>query len=404
MAGLLDPRQGDGSYVVNRPSKWQQTWDIFAPYITAPAYAVKGLMDADPYTLLTDTGPAADEAVANSFNAAGAVTAGGSVVPKPANALNMGIKAYHGSPHSFDKFSMDKIGTGEGAQAYGHGLYFAENEGVAKGYRDTLGANQKKWLVDGEVVGRYGENGTPVGSAAARVRQVLNGDGVVTPEAAEAAKARLAKTAASNKGMISAKDLQSQMDAIDGLVGRKVSEDAGGSMYEVNIDADPDAFLDWDRPLSEQPEAVRIALTKLNIDTGSMTAKDRVETINAALQGDPRLAHLLGRGGINITGDTLYKGLSDSLGAVDWPVTADAATRAQYRANASAKTADVLKEAGIPGIKYLDAGSRSAGDGTRNYVVFDDRLIEILRKYGLAGLLGGSAAMNAMQDEPQEQY
>jgi len=38
-----------------------------------------------------------------------------------------GIKAYHGSPHDFDKFSMQKIGTGEGAQAYGHGLYFAEN-------------------------------------------------------------------------------------------------------------------------------------------------------------------------------------------------------------------------------------------------------------------------------------
>src|SRR5215471_5241978 len=33
-----------------------------------------------------------------------------------------GIKAFHGSPHDFDKFSMAKIGTGEGAQAYGHGL------------------------------------------------------------------------------------------------------------------------------------------------------------------------------------------------------------------------------------------------------------------------------------------
>ena len=47
------------------------------------------------------------------------------------------ITAYHGSPHDFDRFDLSKIGTGEGAQAYGHGLYFAENEGVAKGYRDN---------------------------------------------------------------------------------------------------------------------------------------------------------------------------------------------------------------------------------------------------------------------------
>jgi hypothetical protein len=48
------------------------------------------------------------------------------------------IRAYHGSPHSFDQFSLDKIGTGEGAQAYGHGLYFAGSEDVARWYRDAL--------------------------------------------------------------------------------------------------------------------------------------------------------------------------------------------------------------------------------------------------------------------------
>ena len=89
--GLLDPRMGDGTWVENRPSKWQQTWDILSPYITGPAYAVKGLMDADPYTLMTDTGPAAQQAVENSFNAAGLATAGSAVAPKPRNALMMGF-------------------------------------------------------------------------------------------------------------------------------------------------------------------------------------------------------------------------------------------------------------------------------------------------------------------------
>jgi hypothetical protein len=47
------------------------------------------------------------------------------------------IEAWHGSPHEFDAFDMTKLGTGEGAQAYGHGLYFAENEKVAQGYQRT---------------------------------------------------------------------------------------------------------------------------------------------------------------------------------------------------------------------------------------------------------------------------
>src|SRR5271166_4217056 len=51
-----------------------------------------------------------------------------------------GIRAFHGSPHEFEAFDLSKIGTGEGAQAYGHGLYFAGNEGVARSYRDALSA------------------------------------------------------------------------------------------------------------------------------------------------------------------------------------------------------------------------------------------------------------------------
>ena len=49
------------------------------------------------------------------------------------------------------------------------------------------------------------------------------------------------------------------------------------------------------------------------------------------------------------------------------------------------QVSEILSKEGIPGIKYLDAGSRGAGDGTRNYVVFDDKLISIIRKYGIAG-------------------
>ena len=57
-----------------------------------------------------------------------------------------------------------------------------------------------------------------------------------------------------------------------------------------------------------------------------------------------------------------------------------------------------LKANGIHGIRYLDAGSRAAGDGSRNYVVFDDSLIDIIRKYGIAGLMmGGMMQPNQAQ-------
>ena len=41
-----------------------------------------------------------------------------------------------------------------------------------------------------------------------------------------------------------------------------------------------------------------------------------------------------------------------------------------------------LKEIGIPGIKYLDQGSRGTEKGTYNYVVFDDKIPHILERNG----------------------
>jgi hypothetical protein len=46
----------------------------------------------------------------------------------------MGATVYHGTPHKFDKFDASKIGSGEGNQAWGHGIYLAENPEVAKMY------------------------------------------------------------------------------------------------------------------------------------------------------------------------------------------------------------------------------------------------------------------------------
>jgi len=249
----------------------------------------------------------------------------GGMAMAPLPGSKKGIRAFHGSPHSFDKFSMDKIGTGEGAQAYGHGLYFAENEGVARGYKNALSDTVmvpdgtpliEKRLAQGALT--FGGN-TPEG-AIAWLDKYKNGAGHVSP-------ALTPELAATVRQKFELGDFK-----------------PGGHMYEVNIDADPNAFLDWDKPLSEQPEAVREALQKGWLAHPDVDARK--------------------------TGAEIYSG----LGRAEWGNTATP--------DGSAKA---LKEAGIPGIKYLDAGSRGAGDGTRNYVVFDDNLISIVRKYGIAG-------------------
>ena len=54
------------------------------------------------------------------------------------------IDAWHGSPHSFDKFSTSAMGTGEGAQAFGWGLYFTDLKGIAKGYAESLSTIKNK--------------------------------------------------------------------------------------------------------------------------------------------------------------------------------------------------------------------------------------------------------------------
>ena len=232
-----------------------------------------------------------------------------------------GVKAYHGSPHSFDKFewSPKTRGTGEGAQAYGDGLYFAENEGVAKGYRDQLS----------------NRDGSGYATAHLNAQNLVNKVGGDTEFAAQVLRDQLDQVG--DEG--TAKKLR---DTLDFVTSGKYAGPLppAGHVYEVNIDADPNTFLDWDKPLSEQPEAVRRKLA----DTSLLYHAD------LAGMKDP-------------TGSQLLREIIGDHPSGTKP----------------------LKEAGISGIKFLDAGSRGAGDGTRNYVVFDDKLISIVRKYGIAG-------------------
>lgn len=77
--------------------------------------------------------------------------ANNAVITEP--GVTFSITALHASPHSFRKFSTDFMGKGEGAQAYGWGLYFAESEKVNRKYLKQFGNDSHKyWRVNGKNV------------------------------------------------------------------------------------------------------------------------------------------------------------------------------------------------------------------------------------------------------------
>ena len=57
---------------------------------------------------------------------------------RESEAESFNQSAWHGSPHDFVEFLLSAIGTGEGAQAHGWGLYLAEKREAASGYGGKL--------------------------------------------------------------------------------------------------------------------------------------------------------------------------------------------------------------------------------------------------------------------------
>jgi hypothetical protein len=231
------------------------------------------------------------------------------------------IEAFHGSPHKFDRFSMENIGTGEGAQAYGHGLYFADSEDVARGYRDDLNnLYSKQHTLDGEEIpawvvaevdaGRAGKVRADFEGRIAEANQKLADPNTVQPWLIEHQKATAEKT----------------LRQLDKLESGSAAEPPG-ALYKVEIDVDPDTLLDWDKPLGEQPE-----LRSLYPAAYDKLARDW-QRLPEEAKASPQVQSLYSTG-------ALIKRLEKAAGA-------DGASQ-------------LMREAGYPGIRYLDGNSRNA--------------------------------------------
>ena len=63
-------------------------------------------------------------------------------------------RAWHGSPHRFDQPSLARVGSGEGHQAYGWGLYLAQEQRVGAFYRDLMLRRVQPFRIGRECVSR----------------------------------------------------------------------------------------------------------------------------------------------------------------------------------------------------------------------------------------------------------
>jgi hypothetical protein len=326
---------------------------------------------------------------------------------------------------------MDKIGTGEGAQAYGYGLYGAEAEGIARGYRDALSRPYLATADGQNIAEKYGSDvadifemasGEPddMRATVTRLRQIVkqNLDDIGVPDVSQL------KSEFYGDLPSTIIDFSNRADRLENLLNsgdvKLVNE---GKLYELNINANPEDFLDWDKPLSEQSQRVRDVLGQFGMKYDEAASNDFDNALLAALFNDA--PGPLPKRPINPTGNDIYMrstlrnfAVQDDAGrwgpgasTYDESLAAAGGDPKRVRAISTGGAPDrseALRRAGIPGIRYLDAGSRSAGDGSRNYVVFDENLIEIVRKYGIAGaaaMLGISQAdvAQAMQQQQQQQ-
>jgi len=289
-------------------------------------------------------------------NVAGMATTGSLAAPAVRNATGMGIRAYHGSPHDFDRFSMDKIGTGEGAQAYGHGLYFAESPDVAKSYRDAL-STPRSFKTDAE------------GKAFAYLKSA-GGD----------VDAALSDLDARQRYMSPAAFAETKAYLTDIKSGKIAPPKTDGHTYEVDINASPDELIDYDADWSGQPDVVKRHFAHLAKNGDGPRGSDLAARIESQVWLEE--ARNAGIKGIRYkdAGSRAISPAADQM-VSEFGSVEKALEVAQQRLANARSPRDAIKAE-----EMVAALTR-----THNYVVFDDNIIDILKKYGIAGLTAGGA-------------
>jgi len=310
-------------------------------------------------------------------NAAADVPDESSYLPLQDRLGEMGARqemvGYHGSPYNFDRFDRSRRGTGEGAQAFGAGVYIAESEGVAKQYKPVTPKENEGLYRDSldamSIQDIRKEVEEVMGIDASDITRDDIDDWVIDELVNED------NTSMNSRGFIT-------------------SGDQGSNLYSVNLPDEKIAkMMDWDKPLSDQPEIAKL----LGMSVEEVPSiEDYLKLVKKGDSDNPNYAYQVEgmhsstpEGAAKFARDNAIKGMQQRTGMGQTGKQYYEELARGFHSNpnmnimdAQSEASKVLSEAGVPGIKYLDGTSRKAGEGTRNFVVFDENDLTVLTRNG----------------------
>lgn len=247
--------------------------------------------------------------------------------------------AWHGSPHDFDTFDLGAIGTGEGNQAHGWGLYFAKNREVAQAYKDVLGIDSVE-IISGDTKYRLNDD---IEWYDNKTKSIIDAENPLSmalttlSEEGESTKAiknltDFIKSKKDNKSDYVVAQVKRAEQAIQILIDNHFDTHQWNTMFEVDI-PENEYLLNEQENIEKQSPIVKKAVSKISNELNSSVLNNS-----------------------NLSGKEFYKLLSKELGG-------------------DRLASKYLNEHGIKGITY-----EGVEDG-RCYVVFDDKAIKVIKKY-----------------------
>lgn len=263
-------------------------------------------------------------------------------------------RAWHGSPYDFETFDLGAIGTGEGNQVHGWGLYFAGNREVSKHYQDLLSGNYQTIIIGRtkykpddyfNLISKKGKNIRDLGKEYVIASKSLliekdNDKSIKILNAIDEEGEMLYGEWITKEDGIKAAEL---------LQKGKVKTEKAGKLFEVEI-PDNDVLLDEQKKFNEQPKKVQESLRRLINE--SETASKHKAWAEQIYESD---------------GKKIY-GIVAGIAEGDVP-------KGTNVNSINKLGSELLNKYGIRGITY------EGGQDGRCYVVFDDKAIDVIEKY-----------------------
>nr|DAF00717.1 MAG TPA: crystallin beta/gamma motif-containing protein [Caudoviricetes sp.] len=269
--------------------------------------------------------------------------------------------AWHGSPHDFDEFDLGAIGSGEGAQFYGWGLYFAKNKEMAKNYKEVLSDvhetdKSSLFKVDIPESNKMLDWNQTLNIQPKEIQEqiidAINSLDTLQKDAFINAY-RSDHSYNGNRHVKEVNDIYQGLETDLNYVGKYEEKETLNKIVQRNADrlAKKYGFDDWGSADKNKLKAIiGDNLEKARIELDALTQEDNQKVIGYK----DNINNLFSEG--NSFGLNIYKSLSTALGG-------------------DKLASEYLNEHGIKGITY-----EGIEDG-RCYVVFDNKAIKVIEKY-----------------------